>query len=139
MTESRDVLACLFDEFFQVMIREQRNVTHSFPKRWLHQRDNVDAVIKVLSEFSLADCFFQIQIRGEDHANVDLVSLIPPDRFEFAILQNSQQLDLQARGSGTDFVEEDRTTVGLQEFPLLVVRGSRERAGNVSKQFAFQQ
>ena len=133
------MFAGLFDEFFQVVIGEQRNVADSFSQWRLSQGDDVDPVVQVLAEFPFADGFFQIQICCQDHADIDLVSLVTANGFEFTVLQNSQQFDLQVGGSGTNFVQEDGSAIGLQELAHLVVGGTGERSGNMSEQFAFQQ
>ena len=63
----------------------------------------------------------------------------PADRFEFAVLQHAEQLDLQPGRSGRDFVEEDRAAVGLQKLAHFVVRGPGKRARHVAEELALQQ
>ena len=65
--------------------------------------------------------------------------LVAANRLELAVLQDTQQFDLQVRGGGSDLIEEDRAAVGLHELAHLVVSRTREGTGDVAEQFAFEQ
>ena len=139
MAETGHSLARLLDELLQVMFGKQRNITGPFTQGWLCQRDDVDAVVKVLTKLPFANRLFQIEVRGENHADIDFLRLRRADRFEFTVLKNSKKLDLQAGRSGSDFVEENRSPIGLQKFPHLVVIGSGESSCDMTEKLTFQQ
>ena len=61
------------------------------------------------------------------------------DLDEFAAFEHAQQLGLQFDGHFSDFVEKQRSLVGLFEQPLFVLRRTRETAGAVAEEFAFEQ
>ena len=72
-------------------------------------------------------------------ARVDADRLRVADALELALLQHAQQLDLQLRRRGIDFVEEDRAGVGGFETAGAIGHRSGERTADVAEQFAFQQ
>jgi len=72
--------------FFQKGIDEKRYIGDSFFQCRDIQRDNAETVIKILSEFSFADQFFQITMRSREYSGVYRDRFQGTDRFEFFFL-----------------------------------------------------
>src|SRR5262249_2155627 len=85
------------------------------------------------------DLVFEELVRGGDDAGIDTDGPALADALELALLQDTQQLDLQFRTHTGDFVEEDGPAVGRLETPGLVIDGPGEGALDVPEQFALQQ
>ena len=103
------------------MIGQQRDIPDAITQWRLSQRNDVNAVIKVFAEGALFDALFQIFIGRQHKSHVHFMSDVATDRFEFAILKDSQQFHLQCRRGCGDFVQKQGATVGLQELADLVV------------------
>jgi len=61
---------------------------------------------------------------AEDQADVDLDRALGADRIDFAFLDRAQQLDLHVEAQLADFVEEERTAIGLLEFTDVAIDGA---------------
>ena len=59
--------------------------------------------------------------------------------FDFALLNQAQQLHLQFHGQFADFVEEQRAAIGGLHLAALGRKGSGERALGVAEEFRFHQ
>ncbi len=55
-------------------------------------------------------------MRGDDHANVNADGLGRADALDFAFFEHAQQLGLHGQRHVADFVEEERSVLGLLEF-----------------------
>ena len=95
--------------------------------------------IEVFAEVSGGDLLFEVAVRGGDDPQVDFRRAGLADLDEFAAFEHAQQLGLQFDGHFSDFVEKQRSLVGLFEQPLFVLRRTRETAGAVAEEFAFEQ
>ena len=72
-------------------------------------------------------------------AHVDADVGQPADPLERLLLEEAQQLRLQARRHLADLVEEHRAAVGGLEQPALLLPGVGERAALVAEQLALEQ
>ncbi|MNN84841.1 hypothetical protein D3C81_2020490 [compost metagenome] len=70
------------------------------------QGQHIQAVVEVLAEFALGAEFGQVHLGGADHPHVEVDLLVAADPAEAAVLQEAQQLGLQARAHLADAVEE---------------------------------
>ncbi len=76
---------------------------------------DVEAVVEVFAEGALLEGGAQVLVGGGDDADVDVAGDVAAEAFEFALLQDAQQLDLDGGGDVADLVEEDGAGVGLLE------------------------
>src|SRR4051812_44478253 len=100
---------------------------------------HIEAVIEVFTKPAGGGFAQQIAITSGDDASIDADCLRIADTLELALLQGAQQLHLQVRRRGIDFVEKDRARVGGFEAARAIVDGARERAADVAEKLAFKQ
>ena len=96
-------------------------------------------MIQILAELAFADQFFQIAMRGHDHAHVHLDRPVAADALHFLLLQHAQQLGLHERGHVADLVQKQRAAVRLFELAEVPRGGAGERAFFVAEQLGFDQ
>ena len=125
------MLAQIFDEV--------RNIVAAIAQRRKRDADHVDAIEKIGAKSAGLDFLLQIAIGRADHARVHALFFMVADAREMAVLQNVQQLRLQAPVELGDFVQEQRAA--LRHFHAAGFCGvrARESAFLESKQFAFEQ
>ena len=68
--------------------------------------ENVEPVVKVLSEPSLSHCHVQILAGGSDNANVHIDRFGTAETLDLPLLQHAEQFDLHLRWQLADFIEE---------------------------------
>ena len=73
---------------------EEGNVVTTIPQRWNFDREDVQPIVKIISETTVLRLPSEIAIRRCEDTDVDLPSLRAPNRFELAFLKHSQQLPL---------------------------------------------
>src|SRR5437899_10383842 len=112
----------------QKEFRQSRNVLRPFPERWKGQADDIETKEQVLPKLSGLDGLFQVLIRGSDHPDIDLDQAGAPDSGELVVLQDAQQLGLQAKRHVANLVQEDCASVCHLDFPFLQTVGSSEGA-----------
>ena len=86
------------------MLRKQRNVVAPLSKRREVHLNDVQTVIQVLTKLSLLHEFREVSIGRADHSNADVDRAIASQPLEAALLQNAQQLGLQAKTKVADFI-----------------------------------
>ncbi len=77
------------------------------------QRHDIQTVVKIFAEKPLRDELAQILVgRGHD-AHIGLDRRAATDRHILALLQHAQQARLRLHWHVADFIEEQRTAIGL--------------------------
>jgi hypothetical protein len=84
----------------------------SFPQRRNLHRKNVQAIKQITSKRTLSDGSLQVTVSGSDHPRIGLDGASSTDTFEFVFLQNTQVSDLSLGRKASDFIEEDRASLG---------------------------
>jgi hypothetical protein len=74
--------------------------------------DDVDAVVEVLAETAGLDLVGEVEVAGQDDADVGGAGLVAADGLVLLFLQDAEELDLEAGRGGGDFVEEDGAALG---------------------------
>src|SRR5579862_3533102 len=95
--------------------------------------NDVQAVEKILAEGSPSDFVLELLVGRRDDAYVYCRRLIRAHGFDALLLQYAKHLRLRPQAHVTDFVEEQRASIGLLEFADLPFAGSREAALDVAK------
>ena len=108
-------------------------------KRRHLQIHDIDAIEQILAESAVFDFRFQLAVGGADHAHFHFLVFLGADAAELAVLQQLQQLGLQAQVELGDFVEKEGAAMGHFHAPRLRSVGAGEGAFFVSEEFAFQQ
>ena len=115
------------------------NVLASFAERRELNPHHVEAVVQVVPKTAFADLSRQILVGGGDHADVHPDGMVAADRSHLLLPEHAEKLGLHVRADVSDLVEEDRAAVpGLKETAPRC-DSARERAANVSEEFAFQE
>src|SRR5689334_16811964 len=121
------------------MFDEQRNILAALAKRRKLEGDDVQAMIKVLTETALTHQAEQIDIGGRDDAYVHLDCFGAAKAHEFAFLNNAQQLGLSFQTDSGYLVEENRALISHLEKTFLGSDRARECALHVAEQLRFEQ
>ena len=101
--------------------------------------DDVEAEIEVLAELAGADLFFQVAVRGRQHADIDLDRLGAADAVDLALLDGAQQLGLEARIHLGDFIEQQGAAAGLLELADAARHGAGEGALFMTEELGLQE
>src|SRR5262249_39969986 len=107
---------------------KQRDIGLSIAQRGQANRKNVQTGVKIFPKGLLATSLHQVAFGGGDNAHVHSNRRASADAFEFALLQDSQQLDLRFRRQLADLVEEDCASVGQLEAAEALGNSPAERA-----------
>src|SRR4030042_6090677 len=86
------------------MESQQGNVIPSFTKGWDKHGNDVDAVVKILSETALLHLLCEVLVCGGNDSLIPLEGFFAADPLKAMILQNSEQKGLGVRGDFADFV-----------------------------------
>src|SRR3954463_3764954 len=102
------------------MAGEKRNVLAPLGQRWNVQLDDIQAVVKVLTEFAGGDSLLQLAVRCRYDAHIDVVGFMRAHQADFSLLERAEQLDLERERHVADFVEEKGPALcRLEESPAI--------------------
>src|SRR6266550_1821255 len=91
-SNSNDAPIALLAILSSKIICQQRNVFLPISKGRHFQADDIETVVEILTEISLADCLFKISVCSSDDADVQLDWLGSTYSLKLSLLQNAQQL-----------------------------------------------
>src|SRR4051794_4400308 len=120
------------------MIDEERDVGGALAQRRDGDLISRQAVIQILAELPLADQSLDVAMGRCDQAHVDAMALLRAERRDDAILQKTEELDLERRRDVADLVEKQRAAVGARKRPAAVLTRIGEGAARRSEQFILQ-
>ena len=121
------------------VIHEQRDVLPPLAQRRDLDPHHVDAVVEVGPEGPFLDAPLEVAVGGGDHADVRAQGSRATDDVVGPVLQDAQQLHLQARRHVADLVEEERPPLGEGEAPGLVALGAGEGPGLVAEELRLEE
>ena len=98
--------------------RDQHHVVTALAQGREAHLHHVEAVVEVIPELPLLDRRLEVDVCRRDDANIHRLALCRADLGDRALLQNTQQLDLEVERHLADFIEEDRAAVCGLELPL---------------------
>jgi hypothetical protein len=101
-----DAARGLVAEAGEEVLGEQGHVVEPVAQRRHLDLDHVEAVIEIFAERAAADHLGEVAVGRGDDAHVDLDRLLAADALEAELLQDAQELGLQAQGQLADLVEE---------------------------------
>ena len=126
-------------EFRHEQIRQRQNILAPLAQRPDVQLHHVQPVKQILAKTTGLHLFLQIPVaRGKD-ADVRLDFSVRAEALESSILRHAQQFRLERRRHLGDFVQKNRSAVGLLESPDALRRRAGERPLFVAEQFRLQQ
>src|SRR5262249_51477231 len=109
------------------------NVFATFAKRWHFERYDVQPIKQIRAKRSALDLFIQTFVGSGDYANIDLQRSVRSKRLESLFFEHTQNLRLNLEAHIANFIEEQRSAVGLFELSALRLCGSGERAFCMTK------
>src|SRR5262245_56258176 len=94
LRKASHVNAMFAPEAAHKILCEEGYVFRALAERGHRYRHDVQAKKEVLPKFSFLNALFEVAICGGDDANIDFDRAIAADAFEFALLQDTQELGL---------------------------------------------
>src|SRR5215467_657393 len=120
-------------------VDERKNVFRPLAQRRDEDRNDREAVIKVLAKVAFAHGFFEIAVRCRDDADVDLHVAHASDAPDDLVFKHAQQLRLQQWRKFSDFIEKQSATVRRFEQAFLHLLGVGEGSFLVAEEFGLHQ
>ncbi len=93
------------------ILAKHRHIIHSLPERRDVNRDDLQSVVEVGQKSSRGGEPAEIAVRRRDHPYVDAFGALGAERLELPLLEDSQQLGLEADAHQADLVEQNRSAV----------------------------
>src|SRR6185312_6779175 len=137
--EGRGAALVAAAEFGDEVAGEGIEVFETLAQRRQLDADDVDAVIEVAAELAARHLVLEVAVGGEEHAGAGADLLASAEAEEAAVLQQLQQLVLQAELEFADLVEEEGSAVGLLDAAGLAGEGAGEGAFFVAEELALEQ
>ena len=97
------------------MVDQARNVVAALAKRRDNNRNDVQPEVQILAELTAIDRFLEVLVGGGNHPHIHFDGSRRPEPLDFLFLQDAQDLGLGLLAHVADFVEEDRSAIGLLE------------------------
>jgi hypothetical protein len=117
---------------------ERGDVALALDQRLGHQREDRQAVVKIGAEAAGGDFGLEIAVGAGDDADVDLFRHRAADRHHFALLEDAEQLGLEAERHLGDLVEQDGAAMRGAEKALAARGGAGEGALLVAEQHRLE-
>ncbi len=102
---------------------ERQDIVAAQPQGREGERKYVQAVVEVLAEAAGGDFLAQPTVGGGEDAHIEADRHAAAEPLDLALLQDAQQLGLQAERHFGDLIEQQRAALGLLE--LARMRGVR--------------
>ena len=118
---------------------QRNNVFLALPQRRQGDVHRVDAIVQILAETSFAHQLFQVHIGGADEPDIHRDGVGATHPHNTSVLNDPQQLRLQVQRNIANFIEEERSAVGLLKLAHMVRVRICESALDVAEQFALKQ
>src|SRR5208282_2665672 len=122
----------------QVMSQNRYSVSAVTQRRQVNLH-NVQTVVEVLAKLALLDHFFKISMGRADQPDVDGSRSIASQTLEGTLLEDSQELGLQAQGQIADFVKKQSSLIAFFEAPATGSNGPSESSFFVAEELVFDQ
>ena len=119
------------------MLGQDQQIIAAFAQGGDRNREDVEAIIEILAEFTFFHVAEQIAIRGGEQANVNLDRAVAADAFEFAFLEHAKQFRLQVEGDFAHFVEEQGALISQFEAAFAAFGRARKGPAFMAEKFAF--
>src|SRR6185503_13624090 len=120
-------------------VDKDRNVFASLTKRWHIDGENVDSIVKIISETTVGYHRAQVAVRGGNHANIDGNLMCSADAPDLSLLKRAQEFCLHRYVEFSNLIEEQRSPISDFEKSLLICVGACKRTLLVAKQFRLKQ
>src|SRR6202041_2646501 len=114
------------------------DVLFSLAERRKRNRENIQAIVEVFAELAVLDHVPQITVGGSDDTDIDSRRAGAAHWLELALLKHTEELGLKFQGHVTNFIEEQRATVGEGKAADVRIDGARESSAFMAEKLAFE-
>ncbi|MDH7511571.1 MAG: hypothetical protein QHH14_01335 [Clostridiales bacterium] len=121
------------------VLDKKRNILLLFPEGRREDGHDIEPEIEVLPEFSSVYLFAQVLVGGGNHPDIDLADFCRANLLDFTFLEDAQDFGLCFQAHVSDFIKENRPSVGLFELAYFSFGCSREGALLVTEKLALNQ
>jgi hypothetical protein len=104
----------------QEVLDQERDVLPTLSQGGQEDRHDVQTIVEILAEGSFLESRLQVPVGGGDDPDIHGQGPGAPHALEAALLQDAEQLDLQAHGQIADLVQEQAAPSASSKRPFLV-------------------
>src|SRR5262249_10239488 len=105
----------LFVELTDEVLRQQRNVFLAIAQRRQMNGEYSKAIVEVLAQAALLNGLPRLLIGGGNDANIEFEFLLAAEPADLTVFQNAQKFWLQLKRHLSNFIQEQRTSIGQLE------------------------
>lgn len=138
----REKFRCVMENFCIVLdevVDEDWQVGDALPQGWEIDGHGIDAEEEVETESAVFDLAAEVSVGGRDQAGVDAAGFVAADADEGAVLQDLEELGLNAEVEAAHLVEEKGAHMGLLDTAQFGGHGTGKCTLFVAKEFGFEQ
>src|SRR4029077_6788952 len=125
-------------ELFDEVAHKFRNIRLSLAERWQRNRENIQAIVQILSEFTVTDHLPQISIGWRDDTNIDACGTGAAYSLELALLEDTEQLGLKLQWHVSDFIKKQCASVRQRKTADMRIDRSRKGSAFVPEKLTFE-
>src|SRR5262249_13136858 len=115
------------------------DIVTAFAQGWNRDGDDVEPIVKVLTEPALFDFTRQVLVGGGEDAGPRGYRFVGADRKHFLLLDGPQQLGLRGQRQFANLIEEDGAFAGVDEDAGLIAIGAGEGALAMTEKLILEQ
>jgi len=120
------------------VIDERVDVPRPLTEGRYRNREDVQAVVQIVTEAALFDHPGEVPVRGGDKTDVDVDRPCSAETLELVLLQHAKELRLQLERQLAHLVQEERATVSELETSDPLCDRTSERAALVAEELALE-
>src|SRR5712675_3336530 len=125
-------------ELFDEVPYKLRNIRFSFAERWQRNRENIQAIVQILSEFTVTNHLPQVLIGRRDDTNIDARGKGAANSLELALLEDTEQLGLKLHWHVSDFIQKQCAAVRQRKSADMRIDRSGKGSAFVPEKLAFE-
>ncbi|MNF75520.1 hypothetical protein D3C84_575880 [compost metagenome] len=136
--EAHGSVVHFFDVLGQQALGQRQDIRRTLAQRAPGQGEDREPIVEVLAETPGRHFAGEVAVGGGEHADIQVDRPARAHPLHFALLQNAQQLGLQAQGHFGNLVEQDGAAVGQFELARRAGDGAGEGALLMAEQGGLQ-
>src|SRR5258705_1000371 len=125
-------------ELFDEVAHKFRNIRFSLAERGQRNRKNIQAIVQILSEFTVTDHLPQVLIGRRDDTNIDARGTGAAYGLELALLKDTEQLGLKLHWHVSDFIQKQCAAVRQRKSADMRIDRSGKGSPLLPEKLAFE-
>src|SRR5258707_3886500 len=125
-------------ELFDEVAHKFRNIRFSLAERWQRNRENIQAIVQILPEFTVTDHLPQVLIGRRDDTNIDARGTGAAYGLELALLEHTEQFRLKLHWHVSDFIQKQCAAVRQRKSADVRIDSSGEGSAFVPEKLTFE-